>query len=410
MNEGKLMKPFIISHMTKNRVGTVFLVLLLLLSVISGCDGNNDHAFDKSGSDTGSLSFSISWNQSLTAQSDYHPMAVVCGAENSRVATVSAAIAKSQTDVFRFGGPWECDASLGTISNVPVDSGYTLFIYGHNGQEQTTYSGVELDIAVSAGSNNLGTIDADEFFTEMISPADGTSDIDPDNATFTWNSATGAPMYQLWISESDDFSNPMIFETSNLAYTVPSGNLNANTTYYWKVYCIDIYSNRSFFIWNNFSFTTGSDTVSDAPNLIGWQYWGNSSFSVDPDWLVWGQGLDINWAITNNGSGAIPAGTDVFVRFYLSEDTVFNSNDVELNPLGYLDPIFNFGLNAGAGLFGTFTITSLPASSPFFSDAGYFYIGMVIDVTDAVAESNEEDNSGVGLMIDYYQVYIEPFF
>ncbi len=49
---------------------------------------------------------------------------------------------------------------------------------------RTTYSGVEVGISVTTGNNDIGTIDANRFFSEIDSPADTSSNIDPDRCHF----------------------------------------------------------------------------------------------------------------------------------------------------------------------------------------------------------------------------------
>lgn len=505
---------------------------LLFICVLAACESAKDSSDSTSVRDTGSIAFNVAWNKDLDSETDYQIRAVICGNEPEQVDTVSVAIVNTETSVVKWGGPWDCFASSGTIQDVPIGSDYTLLFYGHNEMGRTAYSGAKVGISVNTGINNIGTIDANQFFSEIISPADESSNIDPDSATFSWADALGASEYQLWISESLDLSSPITFNTDNLFITVPDGFLDVYTTYYWTVFPIDIYGNRSWFYGDKYRFTTGAgggvmdddyedndsidaavdlsqgmnlssvdgpgiavfqdvdfykivvpynsatieincifsevfgdidivllnaagvdmaisdsgddnetlvyvhssdtspttyyikvylysegtpttyDLIWDAtpigPNLTGMQYSGNSSFSVSPDVLVWGQSLDIKWAITNNGTDVIPVGTDVYVYFYLSSNTIFTTSDYLLG-IGWLDPIFDYGLNPGSGLYGT-TPWQLPSSSPFSSSSGTFYIGMVIDADDAVAETNEDDNSGTGAGVDYAPVNIAPFY
>ena len=105
---------------------------------------------------------------------------------------------------------------------------------------------------------------------------------------------------------------------------------------------------------------------------------------------------------------ATPPFTTVYVNFYLSDDTSFTSDDYLLFR-GYLaTPLSDTGMKAGSGEVGTIHIT-LPWDPPFFRDFGTFYIGMVIDTDNTVVESNEDDNSGTGEGVDYYEVDIDYF-
>jgi hypothetical protein len=53
---------------------------------------------------------------------------------------------------------------------------------------------------------------------------------------------------------------------------------------------------------------------------------------------------------------------------------------------------------------------TLPADPPFAASSGTFYIGMVIDVWEALPETNEDDNAFTGEGIDYVPVNIDYFY
>ncbi len=238
--------------------------ILFFICILTACEGSNDLSDNTSTHDTGSVAFNVVWNQGLGSDTDYQAMAVVCGNEPEQVSTVRAAIVNTETSVVKQGGPWDCTPPSGTIQGVPIGSDYTILFYGFNESGRTTYSGVKLGISVNTGINDIGTIDANQFFTQITSPADESSNIDPDLARFEWDYAPGAAGYQLWISESDNiFSDPLIFDCDGLDFTVPAGILDANTTYYWTVWSIDIYENRSWWYRYPLSFTTASATMDD---------------------------------------------------------------------------------------------------------------------------------------------------
>jgi hypothetical protein len=263
---------------------------LLLICILAACEGGNDISESTSTRDTGSIAFNVAWNQSLDSGTDYQTRAVICGGDPVQVATVRVAIVDTETSVVKMGGPWDCFASSGTIQDVPVGSDYTLLFYGHNEDGRTAYSGTRVGISVNSGVNDIGTIDANQFFSEIISPADGSSSIDPDSTTFSWAYAPGAAEYQLWISESSDLSSPLIFDTDNLFFTVPDGYLDVYTTYYWTAFPIDIYGNRSYFYGDIYRFTTGSggggvmdDNYEDNDSFAAAHYLPRDSYLSDID-------------------------------------------------------------------------------------------------------------------------------
>ena len=256
-------KPMILSnvrHILSNRL-LLMVTTLFFTCILAACESAKDSSGSTSTRDTGSISFNVVWNQRSDIDTDYQTRAVICGSDPDEVDTVLAVITKQDVSVVRRGGPWDCTAPSGTIQNVPVGSDYIISFYGHNEDGRATYSGAVMGITVETGDNNIGTIEAGRFYSQMNSPADTSSDIDPDSATFSWAYAFGASRYQLQISESPDLSDAMTFETENLSYVV--GGLDANTTYYWTVYSIDIDGKISWFRWDIYSFTTASTSTGD---------------------------------------------------------------------------------------------------------------------------------------------------
>jgi hypothetical protein len=128
--------------------------------------------------------------------------------------------------------------------------------------------------------------------------------------------------------------------------------------------------------------------VHAAPDLVG------TSFQVTPTPATWGSSVTVNYTITNQGQGAAAPFT---AGIYLS-------NTGTISTSGPLEQTIQFdkGLNAGDSITGSTTFT-LPASPP----AGFaglpsdlVYLGFVIDPTNAVAESNEANNSNQGIGVD----------
>ena len=535
------MKPIFVQHLLRNRINFM-VAALLAFSVLAGCEGRNDLTDSRSTLDTGTISFDVTWNRNPDVDTDFQAKAVICGVEPNQVATVSAAIVSTATSVVRMGGPWECTAPSGTIRSVPVGSGYTLLFYGHNDSGQTTYSGTELGISVNPGNNDIGTIAASQFFAEMISPLDASSGIDPDNATFSWQYASGAAGYQLWISESVELSDPLIFDTNNLSFTLPTGILMADTPYFWTVFPIDIYDVRSWFYFDTYSFTTAAadividdnyepnDIMSEAFDLSDWDGLNLSSLNGegvavfnDPDYyrievpysvdatieiscmfshalgdidmellaaggailensisdtddefisyahsggpstyfvkvwrygdvdtnpnpydliwyarpaapldvnlthyynmtppfdvsfrlsqstLTWGDTVNVNFAVINNGSEDTPSETGIWVRLYLSANNLISELDYLLE-----NRVFGYGLLSGyyiypqPGFEWEVTLPIFEERPPGFPESGEFYIGMIIDPDNLIIETDEYDNSNRGEGMDYAPVMISP--
>jgi len=128
------------------------------------------------------------------------------------------------------------------------------------------------------------------------------------------------------------------------------------------------------------------DDFAILPDLVGTQS------QAIPDQVHWGQRFEVDYTVLNQGS--VDAGS-FDVGFYLSEDT-----DYDRGEDAYLAAVSVPELTAGASVSGTVTVM-LPASSPYAVQGGTFYVVMVSDDLDEVAESDEANNQGTGALIDY---------
>lgn len=121
------------------------------------------------------------------------------------------------------------------------------------------------------------------------------------------------------------------------------------------------------------------------------------SFDVTPEPLSAGSSFTIDLEFQNSGS----ANAGPFdVSFYISTDSTIDTSDL------FLDTISFTGLSGSA--IGTFTANLvLPGvNNSFWNGDGTYYIGMIIDSGNVIDESNENNNSSVGLLFDYDDVVI----
>jgi hypothetical protein len=130
--------------------------------------------------------------------------------------------------------------------------------------------------------------------------------------------------------------------------------------------------------------------VRPAPDLTG------VSFRLAAPATAWGQPVTVRYTLTNQGLGDAPA---FDVGLYLSADGVIGTGGRLLDTL-HID-----GLAAGASVSGSVTVT-LPSGAapgsppPGFGSLSAAYLGFVIDPSNAVAESDEANNSNQGAGID----------
>lgn len=103
----------------------------------------------------------------------------------------------------------------------------------------------------------------------LQSPSNGATSVSC-TPTLDWSDSTGATTYTVQVSVASNFSSTLVNQTaSSSSYTVPSGVLNGNTTYYWRANATNVNGTSA---WSSvWSFTTGDcgvPAVPDPPSLI----------------------------------------------------------------------------------------------------------------------------------------------
>jgi hypothetical protein len=132
-----------------------------------------------------------------------------------------------------------------------------------------------------------GCIIPPSLTVSLASPLNGSNVISL-TPTLTWGGGSSSTVYRLMVAADTNFQN-IVVDASNirdLSYSVPSGNLKSNSTYYWKVIARqgDTYSN-----WTSpWSFTTpGGDkpttsgTVRVSATLNGQPWSGSLNYSLN---------------------------------------------------------------------------------------------------------------------------------
>lgn len=112
-------------------------------------------------------------------------------------------------------------------------------------------------------------------------------------------------------------------------------------------------------------------------------------FDVQQTSAKWGEVIGIKFAVINTGTTA--SGT-FSVRLFFSKNTTFgDADDVTFVTV----PGFtSLGQNQLTG-YSSYANVSLPASNPYGDFSTVFYIGMMVDPANAIAESNETNNRNV---------------
>lgn len=128
------------------------------------------------------------------------------------------------------------------------------------------------------------------------------------------------------------------------------------------------------------------------PDLSG------KSIDVTPEPIEAGNIIKTQFAVQNTGGGAAGA---FQVAFYLSKDATISTADRLLATTN---------INGLAGLTSTGLLSidlQLPGiNNDFWIGDGTYYVGMIVDSTNVITESNGDNNSNLGLLIDSDDVVI----
>jgi subtilase family serine protease len=125
------------------------------------------------------------------------------------------------------------------------------------------------------------------------------------------------------------------------------------------------------------------------------------SFDAFPEPLNAGDRFNFNVEIENVGGAA---SGPFEVAFYLSTDRTITTSDRRITGTT-ISPI---PANGSSGPFFLTVDQVLPGvNDPFWQGDGTYYIGMIVDSANAILETNEADNSNLGLGIDLDAVLIQ---
>ena len=114
-------------------------------------------------------------------------------------------------------------------------------------------------------------------------------------------------------------------------------------------------------------------------------------FDVQQTSAKWDGVIGIKFAVVNQGSTT--SGT-FKIKLYISKNSTFGDSDNRLFYTLGLPAITGGGYIAG---YGTYQNFQLPSSNPYGDSSTVFYIGMVVDADNQVAESNESNNLNQGV-------------
>ncbi len=121
-------------------------------------------------------------------------------------------------------------------------------------------------------------------------------------------------------------------------------------------------------------------------------------FDVLDEPLYAGDSFDVDFEVLNSGSQSV---STFDVEFYISTDSTIESSDYSLGSYSISD------LTGNSSTGPIITNLNLPQSDePFWSGAGEYYIGMIVDPDNTISETSEENNANLGELFDLDPVEI----
>jgi len=122
----------------------------------------------------------------------------------------------------------------GEVTDLDPGSDYSVLLYGKNVSSDIIRRGYQNQITVTVGKTTMVNITWDEFAPTLVSPLDGSTWSD-NKPIFDWNDVIGATNYELLVDNSNDFSNPVIQQSTLDSSSYSATRSYPDGMYYWKV-------------------------------------------------------------------------------------------------------------------------------------------------------------------------------
>jgi hypothetical protein len=271
-----------------------------------------------SDTETASTALTIRWHETTDQQDSSLIRAFALDCEASSVENVICTVYDASGNLLVTGDPWPCTAHSGTIEGIPVGQDRIFVVLAEDGDGNVRYQGETSGVSVDAGESTQGVVvDTYLFITDLTGPDDGAQN-DSESISLGWETVQNADKYRVLVAEDIDFQSIVIDETTSATSYTPTA-LAGSTQYFWKVSAVDLYTNtgaesevRSF---------TTSDcayTISPASSLYTVSG-GTGSINMSSDSeCTWSASADAQWIEITSGTSGAGDGT---VNYTVSENT-----------------------------------------------------------------------------------------
>ncbi|MBW4523109.1 MAG: pre-peptidase C-terminal domain-containing protein [Scytolyngbya sp. HA4215-MV1] len=233
---------------------------------------------------------------------------------------------------------------------------------------------------------NIGTLDSGGFFRDFVSATDWSD-------TYQFTLPTNSSSFNLLVDGISDNVDVYLYDSNRslLQSSATAGNAaeTISRALVAGTYYIEVRSANQASSPYRLSL---SPTVSVLSDLSG------SFLDVVQEPLTANDNFNVNFQVKNTGTGS----TGSFrVGFYLSTDSTITTSD---RFLSFYD-VISLPANANTGILST-TLRLPDEFATVWTGSQTYYIGMVVDSLNAVAESNEGNNASQSNGIDWDDVFI----
>ncbi len=240
------MKP-----VSSNTISGILAVLLCMLTLMFfACDTTSETS--NNDLDTCSVNFKVAVNDSSDSNTVSRALDEIL--DCNEIYDVTADVFGPDDSLLQQGGPWDCEAGRGTVTDVPAGTDGTLAVLCNNAAGEVVYRGVSVITLIPGATVDAGTVVTDEFMPSQTSPANNSTEING-NVYFEWTEVTGAAEYNIQITSP-----------STVDYTTSDTNYRAHdlttpsTTYTWRIRAVDSLENQG--AWSSeLSFITNSNII-----------------------------------------------------------------------------------------------------------------------------------------------------
>jgi len=230
----------------------IALMTLLLVLLPAGCadyPSSDNEAAKSNETETASATVTIRWNDAPQRAEAPPMLAAALDCQASGVAEVFCEIYDDAGENLVTGGPFECAAGSGTVTGIPVGEERTFVVLAEDTDGNVVYQGETSGVTIAAGEITQDVVvDTFQFVPVLTAPEDQAL-IDPGAVNLQWEKLDNASQYRVVVASDEAFAQvvkeDVIDSLDADPMTYAPADIEASSTYYWRVYSIDIHGNQS---------------------------------------------------------------------------------------------------------------------------------------------------------------------